>query len=288
MRRTEAPARGTHSICRGGKAVNAFAFTTCILYNGLQVTIVNAETERRLLEINRSFYDRFALQFAGSRSTGQASLRRVLNTIGDGERVLDVGCGDGRAARALDEMGPSVSYVGVDGSESFVTLARQRAEGLRRTSAAFVCADVTQADWLSHLPTTPFDCVLALAVLHHIPGQAARQRLVQQMASRLGASGRLIASTWRFTSSERLRKKVVPWATVDLEEGQLDGGDYLLDWERGGYGLRYCHDIGEDELRRMLEQSGLAVCDLFLADNGLNLYVVAKRSQNCLPSAPWI
>ena len=266
-------------------AAAGFALFVCILYNGPQVTIVNAETERRLLDINHSFYDRFARQFAESRSTGQASLRRLLDTIGDGDHVLDVGCGDGRAARALDEIGRSVSYIGVDASESFVTLARQRAVVLRQTSAAFVCADVTQADWLRQLPTTSFDCVLSLAVLHHIPGQEARQRLVEQMASRLGASGKLIASTWQFMSSERLRRKVVPWATVGLDESQLDAGDYLLNWERGGYGLRYCHDIGEDELRLLCEQAGLVVCDLFLADKGLNLYVVAKRSQNCLPSA---
>ena len=81
-------------------AAAGFASLVCILYNGLQVTIVNAETERHLLDINHSFYDRFARPFADSRSTGQASLRRVLSAIADGAAVLDVGCGDGRAKRS--------------------------------------------------------------------------------------------------------------------------------------------------------------------------------------------
>jgi tRNA (uracil-5-)-methyltransferase TRM9 len=233
---------------------------------------------QRLLDINRAFYEQFARQFADARSTGQASVRAVLATIADGERVLDVGCGDGRVARALDEMGRSVSYTGVDGSESFVTLARQRAEGLRSVSATFICADVAQADWMQRIAAGSFDCVLSLAVLHHIPGAAARQRLVQQMADGVAPSGRLIASTWQFMSSERLRKKIVPWSSAGIDETRLDEGDYLLNWERGGHGLRYCHLIGEDDLRTLCAGAGLAVTDSFLADNGLNLYVVAKRS----------
>jgi SAM-dependent methyltransferase len=170
-----------------------------------------------------------------------------------------------------------MSYVGLDGSESFVALARQRAAGLRHVAASFVCADIARLDWLDRLPGGAFDCVLTLAVLHHIPGKAARQRLVQQMAACLGDRGSFIASTWQFMSSERLRKKVTPWATAGLDDSQLDAGDYLLDWERGGHGLRYCHLIGEEELRTLCTGAGLTVAEMFVADQGLNLFVVARK-----------
>ncbi len=84
-------------------------------------------------------------------------------------------------------------------------------------------------------------------------------------------------SAWQFTSSERLRRKIVPWATVGLRHEQVDTGDYLLDWERGGYGLRYCHLCGEDELRSLCRNAGLRSMELWLADHGLSLYAAARR-----------
>ncbi len=243
---------------------------------------MDVAVQQRLLDINHQFYDGFARQFADSRSTGQASLRRALADIVDGESVLDAGCGDGRAARALDEMGRRVRYLGIDGSASFVALARQRAEGLTDVIANFAVLDVTSPGWSMVLPLRPFDTVLSLAVLHHLPGRALRQRMVSDMAALLAENGRLIVSTWQFMGSERLRKKIVPWAAVGLSESDVEAGDYLLDWQRGGHGLRYCHHIGEDEARDLCTGAGLAVTEWFLAVNGLNLYMVGERSRGWL------
>jgi len=236
---------------------------------------VQPQIQRQLLDINHSFYERFARQFADSRSTGQASLRRALAAICGEETVLDVGCGDGRVARALDEMGRSISYQGLDASASFIALARERAAALTHVRASFAVVDIAEAHWTRALPQRSFDVALALAVLHHMPGSELRQRIAGDLASLLSPSGRLIVSTWQFLQSERLRKRIVPWATVGLDACQVDEGDYLLDWQRGGYGLRYCHAVVEDQLRALCEQAGLEVEDVFIADGGLNLFALA-------------
>ena len=71
--------------------------------------------------------------------------------IGDGARVLDVGCGPGRHAGALAERGLTV--VGVDIAEDFVRLAGARAPA----AAGFVRADARR------LPFAPtFDAVISL------------------------------------------------------------------------------------------------------------------------------
>ncbi len=238
---------------------------------------MHQDVQQQLLSINRSFYERFACAFAQSRSAGQASLRRALERVGDGAHVLDVGCGDGRVARTIEQMGRRAVYVGLDASTALLALARARAGGLTHVTASFVRTDITTQDWTGVVAGRSFDAVLSLAVLHHIPGHEARQRLLVQMAALLTAPGCLIISTWQFMSSERLRRKIVPWSAVGLAEHGVDEGDYLLDWQRGGYGLRYCHLIGEDELRRLCRSAGLVIADLFLADNGLNLYAVAHK-----------
>lgn len=238
---------------------------------------MDERVRRQLVDINRRFYDRFAGDFAASRSTRQASLLHALAGIADGARVLDVGCGDGRAARAIEGMGRAVNYVGVDASEAFLALARERSVALRHVSAVFAPADIGQPDWRAALVWQAYDVVLALAVLHHIPGEALRQRVMRDWAELLPPGGRVTVSTWQFLSSDRLRRKVVPWASVGLSDEAVDAGDYLLDWQRGGFGLRYCHLLDESALRLLCEQAGLRVVRAYEADEGMNLFVEAQR-----------
>lgn len=238
---------------------------------------MNEVIEQQLLALNRAFYEQFAHEFAGSRSTAQPSLRRVLAGLGDGLAILDVGCGDGRVARALQEMGRSAGYCGVDGSGALIALARQRAPTLSSVDAAFVQADVVSPDWTAALPQPRYDVALCLAVLHHVPGVALRRRLVRQLAELLPPNGCLCLSTWQFMSSARLRRKIVPWAALGIAEGQVEPQDCLLTWERGGSGLRYCRFIDEQEARSLCLQADLNVYQSFLADGGLNLYLCARR-----------
>lgn len=231
--------------------------------------------QEHLRQINRQFYEQFARAFADSRSAGQASLRRVLATIGEKASVLDVGCGDGRVARALDAMGRAALYVGVDANGAFIELARQKAISLARLAPVFLTVDAMQPGWETSLPRRSFDVVLTLAVLHHIPGDGNRQRFVGQLAALLAPGGSLVISTWQFLSSERLRRKIVPWEALGLSSAQVDAGDYVIDWQRGGRGLRYCHLLDENAVRILCKGAGLTIREAYLADGGLNLYVVA-------------
>jgi len=240
-------------------------------------TVVDEETTQKLLTINRQFYERFARSFADARSALQPSLVRALARVADGDAVLDAGCGDGRAARALDAMRRRVAYLGVDCSAALIELARERCAGLEGVQADFAVADLTKPGWARLVGSRRFGVVTCLAVLHHIPGQEARQRIVRDLAALLAPAGCLVVSTWQFMSSERWQKRIVPWATIGIDDADLEAGDYLLDWRRGGYGLRYCSMIAEDDLRALCVQAGLGVEDVARGDGGLNLFVTARR-----------
>jgi len=242
-----------------------------------ETTVVDRETTQRLLTINRQFYERFARYFADARSARQPSLVRALAGVADGNAVLDAGCGDGRAARTLDAMRRRVAYLGIDCSAALIELARERCAGLGDVHAEFVVADLTAADWARPVGSRRFDVVVCLAVLHHIPGHEARQRIVRDLATVLAPAGRLVVSTWQFMTSERWQSRIVPWGTVGIDDAQLEAGDYLLDWRRGGYGLRYCSMIAEDELRSLCTQAGLVVEEVARGDGGLNLFVTGRR-----------
>ena len=79
-----------------------------------------------------------------------------------------------------------------------------------------------------------------------------------------------------------MRRKIVDWEAVDIDEEDLDPGDYLLDWKRGGRGLRYCHLVDEEEMGALAAASGLIVRETFRAggrEGDLSLFAILDRSR---------
>ena len=235
-------------------------------------------TVRTLAELNRRFYEEHAENFADSRPRLAPGARRIVDRIPASARVLEVGCGDGKVGRALAGM----DYVGVDQSTRLLERAQAYTLAHRpEWTGGFQEADLLAEDLGQHLPPGPFDWVLALAVLHHLPGAANRQRVVGHLAARLALGGHLVMSNWQFQRSARLLGRQAPWTAVGLHDEDVEPGDALLTWERKGrHGLRFVHALGEAEAKALLDGAGLRVVETFAADGvsgDLALYVVARR-----------
>ena len=66
-----------------------------------------------------------------------------------------------------------------------------------------------------------------------------------------------------------------------LKDSQVEPGDYLLDWRRGGRGLRYCHLVDADEVQHLACASGLVVVDTVRAggrEGTLSLVTVLEHA----------
>ncbi len=243
---------------------------------------MNGATASTLLQLNRAFYNQFAQEFADSRTPNQPGWQQLLAWLPDGGQLLDAGCGQGRMARLLNQQGWRGAYVGVDNSPALLSIARSAASGLA-LPVSFVEADITASGWTEQLPARRFDAITALAVLHHIPGWRQRAALLAQLRDLLAADGVLAVSTWQFMNEARLRRKVRPWPAAGLAAEQVEPGDYLLDWQRGGAGLRYCHLVDEAELIALARQAGLRVQALFQDDGrnkNLNLFAALRRDRS--------
>jgi tRNA (uracil-5-)-methyltransferase TRM9 len=236
---------------------------------------VNPTTLSRLLNLNREFYQTFALQFSATRQRLQPGVRRILDQIGTSIKVLDLGCGNGELARRLAQHGFSGEYTGLDFSP---TLLGQASAG-QSPNYHFLQADLSSTDWEIALQGGQFDAILAFAVLHHLPGAELRRQVLCRIRSLLLQGGRFIHSEWQFLNSPRLKSRIQPWEAIDLSENDVDPGDYLLDWRQGGQGLRYVHHFSETELVGMAESAGFAVIESYLSDgenDRLGLYQVWK------------
>ncbi len=113
----------------------------------------------------------------------------VAEHVADGARVLDLGCGAGRVAIPLAEMGLDV--VGIDISSGMVAAAREQARHARQAQGALTF-DVGDATQLTY-PDESFDAVLfSYNGIELVPGRMGKQRVLSEVFRVLRPGGRFI------------------------------------------------------------------------------------------------
>jgi tRNA (uracil-5-)-methyltransferase TRM9 len=255
------------------------------------INLMEAEVAAQLLEINKQFYQTFAISFSETRRRLQPGVLRLLDRIPSDDRILDLGCGNGTLALTLCRRSHRGPYLGLDFSREMLAEAHETIRGLQTGHSAsrgepgdheslsrhpempdsegsfrFLQADLAAPDWSKVLDAGSFDICLALAVLHHLPGSYLRHRILDQVRLLLAPTGRLMLSNWQFLNSPRLRERIQPWERAALKDEQVDAEDYLLDWRRGGSGLRYAHHFSSDELETLAGETGFQVQESFYSD----------------------
>jgi 2-polyprenyl-3-methyl-5-hydroxy-6-metoxy-1,4-benzoquinol methylase len=125
-----------------------------------------------------------ALRYAAEASAiGRDSVYAyALGWLADGDTVLDVGCNTGYVGRAVAG-GRGVTFDGIEGDAGAAALARE-------TYRNVACVDLGRAPPYPGV-TGPYDVVLALDVLEHLPDPVA---VLRALAALLGAGGRLVVS----------------------------------------------------------------------------------------------
>lgn len=124
------------------------------------------------------------------RRTGETEwdLAGLAAAVGDGSRVLEVGCGMGRALVHLAVTTKASLLVGIDTSEPALERARSRAAGRDRV-------EFVMGDFLAYRPDTAFDTVLlADCTLNGFTEESAVVALLSHARSLLAPGGRVAVS----------------------------------------------------------------------------------------------
>lgn len=231
---------------------------------------MKAETVQRLLELNQLFYEQQATSFAESRQQPQPGFPLLQNWLPQPcPHLLDIGCGEGRLGRFLLGEGVIGHYTGLDFSQPLLERAQTTTPG------HFERRDLTRPESLAGLGL--FEAICCLAVLQHIPGRDNRLRLLQEMKTHLAPSGRIILANWQFLDSPRQRRKLREWAPAGIPPNAVEANDYLLSWQRGGFGLRYVCHIDQAETSQLANQANLTIIHQFRSDGkegNLSLYTI--------------
>lgn len=145
---------------------------------------------RRMAEIVGSYEDRIVRAY--SRVRFQILRQRFLEEIGqylpvEGE-ILDVGCGFGLFALYFSMEEPGRRIQGLDLDARRIEMARLAA---RRLGISTVRFELGRAEELSLDPSTSFDAVYMLDVVHHLP-PAEVEPLLRSLVDSLSEQGTLV------------------------------------------------------------------------------------------------
>jgi len=226
-------------------------------------------TAKKILNQVRQTYDQIAADFSVTRRYVWPELNRLISLIQKGQKVLDLGCGNGRL---LEILPPQINYLGIDNSAKLVTLAQKEYPGKK-----FLVFDG------QHIPVADnfFDFVYCLAVLHHVPGKKQRQIFLREVWRVLRPGGQLILTVWSAKSHPRARRYLRRQNLKKiLGRSELDWGDVLLPWGRQRQ-PRFIHFFSPRQLTREIKRTGFVVkTSGFLPRAGkeYNIYVVAAKT----------
>lgn len=233
------------------------------------------ETVEQLINLNKEFYHRFARPFSETRRSPQPGFFQLIDHIPDScSDILDVGCGEGRFIRFLQEHIEDGRFTGVDFSQSMLERARSE------IGAAFYKIDLSKPACLDQFDS--FNLICCLATLQHIPGRENRLRLLTEMRRHLKPNGRIFLSNWQFLDSQRQQKKIEDWSEIGFEIADLEDNDYLITWSKEGYGRRYVAYIPSSELYSLAVDAELQILHEYRSDGkegNLNLYSVLALTQ---------
>lgn len=239
------------------------------------------EMVEKLLRLNQDFYATYAQSFAATRHSVQPGVQQLLPSILQARVVLDLGCGNGNLAELLKSKCFSGMYVGIDENTYFLEQAEGASQDASSGSYAFIQGSLAEENWIDLVDQA--DAICSFATLHHMPGKDLHQQFFSTISSKLSPNGRLFLSCWQVLGIPRLEGHLVPWNPIEIEAGEVEKSDLLLDW-RADPGkpakLRYVHHFSPSELRGLGESQGLILQEEFFSDGkegNLGFYQVWQK-----------
>ncbi len=240
------------------------------------------EVAKKILDEVKDNYAIIAPHFSQTRQKFWNEMRDFAESMAPGDRVLDLGCGNGRLYEVLKDK--SIDYTGVDNSSELLDFAKKRWG--ENEARRFFFGDAINLDWWKG---EKYSVVFLIAVLHHIPSRDLRKKVLENVKQVLAPNGFLIMTNWAL-----FRKKYLAFLAKNIilkliGKSGLDFGDAVVPWrsnEGGGVlAKRYVHAFTLRELKRLVKRVGLEVLENFYIRkgkkvhswNGWNIVTIAKK-----------
>ncbi|MDD5071167.1 MAG: methyltransferase domain-containing protein [Patescibacteria group bacterium] len=235
---------------------------------------MDKQTQKNLLNLVKANYEEISGQFNQTRKKYLwPELIKLTEKIKTGDKILDVGCGNGRLLEAFKNK--RIDYLGIDSSENLIEHAKKL-----HPKNKFIVGDILD---LGKIPEINFDYVFSIALFHHLPGDDLRIAALRQLKNKVGEEGKIIIAVWNLWSQAKFRKLIFKFTLLkiikkNLPAGRMDFGDILFDWKSPdgkAQSRRYYHAFTKMELRKIIKKAGLKIEKLY--KDKYNYYAILKK-----------
>jgi len=190
----------------------------------------------------KSEYNVFAKKFSETRNYAWEEFKFFMPYIKKGDRILDLGCGNGRLRKFLDEkIVLSGSYFGFDLSEKLLNIARK----------SFPRDGFFKGNFGKSLPfgANNFDWVISIAAFHHLLDVKSQQKFLSESLRVLKPGGKIFLTTW-----------VLPqkYFWMNFWRGRVFSKNWIVPFGKEKH-LRTYRNVNEKDLEKLLKNAGFKV-----------------------------
>ncbi len=227
-------------------------------------------------------YSLIAKSFSSKRMYLWSGIKRLKKFCVHGDRVLDIGCGNGRLLELFN--GLELDYIGIDSCPELIEEARQiyekKQKSLKVKTFKFLIADALDLPFRNN----SFDKIFSIAVLHHIPSKELRMKFLEQAKKTLKPKGLLILSVWNLWQRKFWKYHIKYFFLKIIGKSKLDFKDIFYPWknEHGKIvAQRYLHCFSLNELTKLSKRAGFNIKEQgYLSNKKQNLYLVLEKMDN--------
>ncbi len=188
---------------------------------------------KQLIKLNKQTYNAIADEFSSSRKYLWPEMNSLGQYIKDGDKILDLGCGNGRLIELIKDK--KVSYTGLDISKELINLAKKK-----YPDHHFRIGNLYNLPFANN----SFGKVFAIASIHHIPSKKLREETADEIRRILMPGGLAVVSVWNLNQPKYLKQIQKSQKKYDY----LEEGDWIKPWGKEKENLRYYHAFKKEEL----------------------------------------
>jgi len=203
--------------------------------------------------LNKSVYNNFASEFSQTRQYLWDDLKPLAKYTRDGDKVLDLGCGNGRLYQLFANK--SIHYVGLDISEELIKKAQEKFPGVE-----FAVGDMCELPF----PDDSYNIIYCVAAFHHLANAEERLKSLSEMRRILKSGGKVVMTNWNLLGE---------WGNEQVEKGKYkrwekDFSVPFVNSEGKVLGERFYHAFDLDELESLFGEAKFKVEENYYIKKG--------------------
>ena len=210
---------------------------------------------RSIIKSTSTLYDKISSHFSQTRKYLPflpKDIPLLTKFLHKGDYILDWGCGNGILLTILNNY--SINYYGVDVSKKLIAIARKKYPQYK-----FRVVSPLKLPFRDDY----FDVIYLLSMLHHIPSEKFRLKVLQEAFRSLKDKGTLIITGWNPLAWSSLLKFVDYFNQNDIRKLYgLDSNDFFYPWHNSQgkiMGYRYFHCFRLRELKDLVRKAGFRI-----------------------------